>query len=435
MTSGEEAAAAGWRQGREQAQPRRSGVLRHRGFRLLITATAVGQLGAQVTLVALPLTAVLALRASAFQVGLLTAAATAAFLVAGLPAGVWVDRMRRRPILIAAGAVRAVALGSIPVAGLAGVLTMSQLYAVALVTGLGNLFYDIAYLSFLPALVGRPRLAEANARIEVVFSAAMLGGPAVGGFAVQLLSAAGAIILDAAGNLVTAVLVGAIRVAEPPPDRQAARHLGREIGEGLRFVFGHRVLRLNALCGTLAMLSETALLAVQPLFLVHELGLRPGWYGLVIAGTAIGGLAGSLVAYRVIGRLGTARSLWLPAAVSAPLVLLAPLAGPGWRVLLYPLGLSLGWAGWAVQNVAQVSYRQSVTPERLLGRMNATVRFLMWGAMPLGGLLGGGLATLAGVRAAVWACAVGSLLALTPLLAPAIRHAPPREESPPGRRG
>ncbi|MBO0788533.1 MAG: MFS transporter [Actinobacteria bacterium] len=435
VTGGEEAAAAGWRHGREQARPRRGGVLRHRGFRLLVTATAMGQLGAQVTLVALPLTAVLELHASAFGVGLLTAAATAAFLVAGLPAGVWVDRMRRRPILIAAGAARAAALGSIPVAAVAGVLTMPQLYAVALVTGLGNVFYDVAHLSFLPALVGRPRLAEANARIEVVFSAAMLGGPAVGGFAVQLLSAAGAIILDAAGNLITALLVGAIRVAEPPPDRSAARHLGREIAEGLRFVLGHRVLRLNALCGTLAMLSETGLLAVQPLFLVHELGLRPGWYGVVLAAAASGGLAGSLAAYRVIGRLGTARSLWLPATLAAPLILLAPLAAPGWRISLYPLGIALSWAGWSIQNVAQVSYRQAVTPEHLLGRMNATVRFLMWGAMPLGGLLGGILGSVAGVHVTVGICAVGMMLAVVPLLAPAVRHAPSREEALPGRRG
>jgi MFS family permease len=450
VTGGEEAAAAGWRPGREharpdqarpdqarpeQARPRRGGVLRHRGFRLLVTATAISQLGAQVTLVALPLTAVLELHASAFGVGLLTAAATAAFLVLGLPAGVWVDRMRRRPVLIAAGAARAVALGSIPLAALAGVLTMPQLYAAALVTGVGNVFYDVAYLSFLPALVGRARLAEANARIEAVFGTVTLTGPALGGLAVQVLSAAGAIVLDAAGNLVTALLIGLIRLDEPAPDRSAPRHLGREIAEGLRFVLGHRVLRLNALCGTLAMLSETALLAVQPVFLVHELRLRPGWYGLLIAASAIGGLAGGLAAYRVISRLGTARSLWLPATVTAPFVLLAPLAGHGWPVLLYPLGLTLSWAGWSVQNVAQVSYRQAATPERLLGRMNATVRFLMWGAMPLGGLLGGGVATLAGVRAAVWLCAAGSMLAVVPLLAPAVRHAPSRAEDLPGRRG
>uniref|UniRef100_J1RER8 Major facilitator transporter n=2 Tax=Streptomyces auratus AGR0001 TaxID=1160718 RepID=J1RER8_9ACTN len=403
-------------------RPAASGPLRIRDFRLLLAGAAAGQLGAQVTLVALPLVAVLELNAPAFQVGLLTAAETAAFLLVGLPAGAWVDRMRKLPLMIRADVVRAVAMASIPLAGVAGVLTMAQLYLVALVTGVATVFFDVAHQSYLPQLLPKDQLVSGNGALETIRSTAQVAGPGLGGGLVQLLGAALAIAADAAGYALSALFLWAIRQPEDRPRPVPGASLRKDIGEGLRFVFGHSLLRVIAFTTGLGNFFTATLMATQSVFLVRVLGLAPGVVGLVLSASALGGLAGALCAGRLAARLGQARLIWLSALVTGPFAVLWPLSGRGAGAVLFAIGSGVVFFGAVVYNVAQVSFRQALCPPRLLGRMNATLRFLMWGTLPLGALAGGALADAFGARTALAWCAAGFLAVPLPLLLSPLRR-------------
>ncbi|MFF8784984.1 MFS transporter [Streptomyces sp. NPDC015125] len=403
-------------------RPAASGPLRLRDFRLLLAGAAAGQLGAQVTLVALPLVAVLELDAPAFQVGLLTAAETAAFLLVGLPAGAWVDRMRKLPLMIRADVVRALTMASIPLAAVAGVLTMAQLYVVALVTGVATVFFDVAHQSFLPQLLPKDQLVSGNGALETIRSSAQVAGPGIGGGLVQLLGAALAIVTDAAGYALSALFLWRIKQPESLPERRPDASLRRDIGEGLRFVCGHRLLRVIAVTTGLGNFFAAVLMATQSVFLVRVLGLAPGVVGLVLAASALGGLAGALCAGRLAARLGQARLIWLSSLVTGPFAVLWPLSGRGAGAALFALGSGVVFFGAVVYNVAQVSFRQTLCPPRLLGRMNATLRFLMWGTLPLGALAGGALADAFGARMALVWCAAGFLAVPLPLLLSPLRR-------------
>lgn len=405
------------------AAPARSLLRSHRGFRLLLTGDTVSQFGSQVTLLALPLVALSVFHASSFQMGLLTAASTVPVAVAGLPAGAWVDRMRRRPVLVVTDLLRFVLVASIPLAHAFGVLTPAQLYAVALLAGTATVFFDVAHLSYVPFLVGRDRLAEGNAVLQTANRGANFSGPAVCGWLVQAAGPVGALVVDAVSFLVSAGSIGAIRRSEPQPETRARGSLREQIAVGLRYVFHQPVLRMLVTSGVLLCLATTALLAVQPVLLVRDLELSPGLYGLLLAADGVGGFLGSLTARPVIRRLGTARAIWVPSLAIVPFVLLLPLTGHGWLILLYPVGSFAFAVGISLRNVAQLTYRQNVCPPELLGRMNASMRVLTWGAMPLGGLLGGALAQWAGTRAAMWAVFALIVLALLPVLTPALRAA------------
>jgi MFS family permease len=395
----------------------------HRSFRLLFAANAITYTGGQVTIVVLPLSAILALHASAQQVGLLVALSTCGYLIIGLPVGVWVDRLRRRPLMVAANLIRALLLASVPAAAMFGALSLIQLYVVALLTGFCNVFFSVAQQSYVSHLLGNDRLIDGFSKLEAVACGGMLAGPSVGGVLVQLVTAPGALAFDAASCLVAAGLLARIRPREPDVNQPSGRsRMHREIAVGLRYVLGHPVLRLIALNGMMGLLFEYALLTVQPLLLVRSLGMRPAVYGLVAAAMAVGGIAGSLIVSRGIAKLGIARSLWLPLVLTSPLVLIMPLVGRGWQVVPYPLGYTVFISGLVFQNVAQVSYRQAICPPALRGRMNATMRFLMWGMMPLGGLLGGFLVQAAGVRVALWVCVIGMTVSVIPMLARPVRR-------------
>ncbi|MGY5125000.1 MFS transporter [Streptomyces nigrescens] len=403
-------------------RPAASGPLRLRDFRLLLAGAAAGQLGAQVTLVALPLVAVLELNAPAFQVGLLTAAETAAFLLVGLPAGAWVDRMRKLPLMIRADVVRAVAMASIPLAAVADALTMVQLYLVALVTGVATVFFDVAHQSFLPQLLPKDHLVSGNGALETIRSSAQVAGPGLGGGLVQLLGASLAIVADAAGYVLSALFLWGIKQPESLPPRIAGSSLRQDIAEGLRFVCGHRLLRVIAVTTGLANFFTATLMATQSVFLVRVLGLAPGVVGLVLAASAVGGLTGALCAGRLAARLGQARIIWLSALATGPFAMLWPLSGRGAGAALFAVGSGVVFFGAVVYNVAQVSFRQALCPPRLLGRMNATLRFLMWGTLPLGALAGGALADAFGARTALVWCAAGFLVVPLPLLLSPLRR-------------
>ncbi|MFF5208775.1 MFS transporter [Streptosporangium sp. NPDC000396] len=393
-----------------------TGMWQDRSFRLFLGADAISQFGTQITIVALPLVAVLTLEASPFQLGVLTAAEMAAFLLVGLPAGVWVDRMRRRPILIWSDLLRGAVLLSVPVAVALDVMTLPHLYAVALLLGLGTVFFDVAHMSFLPSLVGKDDLLRGNGTLETLRNTAMLSGPALGGWLVHAVTAPVALLADAISYLVSALMLGGVRAEETTAPVAERRRLAEEIGEGVRYVAGHPVLRRIAMVGALTMLSNGIWAIAQPLFLIKTLHVSPAVYGLLLSGGAVGSLIGAVLASRVAARFGAGRAMYGGAAVAATVILVSPLAAEGRQLALFPLGCLLNGIGAAVFSINQLSYRQKITPAHLLGRMNASMRFLMWGAAPIGGLVGGVLGGWFGAHAIMWVAAVGVTAAHLPVL-------------------
>lgn len=408
----------------------RSGLIsRHGDFRRLWIGNAVSQVGTQVSMLAVPLLAVLTLHASTFQVGLLTAAENAAFLLIGLPAGAWVDRLRRRPVLIAGDLLRAALLASLPLAAALGVLTLGQLYAVVFAVGVCTVFFDIAYQSYLPSLVGREHLVEANGRLEANRGVAYAVGPTVAGYLVQALTAPFALLVDAASFAWSAWWNVAIQHREPPP-AAAHRSLRREITAGLRQVFGHPVLRATAGYGSCTVLFMALARAVEVVFLVRTVHLSPAGIGLLYSLSSLGAVAGALVGAPVGRRLGPSRTMLWSALVAHLFMLLIPLTGPGLRLAYYAVGVAVSSLCIVVFNIVSVSYRQTLCPDHLLGRMNATMRFMIWGALPVGGLIGGALGTALGLRATLWVSAFGGLLAVGWLVASPLSNT--RERQPVG---
>jgi MFS family permease len=380
---------------------------------LLWTGQTVSEVGSSVTTLALPLVAVLVLHATTFEVGALAACTTLPFLVVALPAGAWVDRWRKRTVLLWSDAGRVLVLGSVPVAQAFHRLGLAQLYLVAVLAGVLTVFFDVAYQSYLPALVARDELVEANAKIGASESFGQVVGPSLGGVLVGALGAAYAVAVDAASFAVSAVATFAIRVREPqlPPPAEP-RNLRREIREGLSFVLSHPILKKVVGCTATSNFFSGAAFAIEAVFLVRILHASPGVIGLVLSLGSIGGLLGAISAGRIARRVGTARIIWLSLTVTAPFGFLIPFAFRGYGVLLVAGALFAFSAGSVVYNTAQVSFRQAVCPPSLLGRMNASVRFIVWGTMPLGAFAGGALGTVLGLRVTEFLCALGGWAAV-----------------------
>ncbi|HEY7008138.1 MAG TPA: MFS transporter [Jatrophihabitantaceae bacterium] len=401
---------------------RRGGLWHHLDFRRLWIGETVSQFGTFISQLALPLVAILVLHASTFEVGLLATLEMLAFLIVGLPVGAWVDRMRFRWVLIVNDVIRALALGSIPLAQLLGVLTIGQLYVVALVTGISTVFFDVAYQSYLPQLVDREALVEGNSKLQASESVAQIAGPGIGGLLIQWLSAPYAVLIDALSFLWSASWVAAIRSRPPKPERKPDRHLGREILEGLRFVFGNRFLRAIAACTGSANLFGQIAFPVYYILLARELHLSAGVIGLFTSIAAVGGLLGSLVASRVATRLGQGPTIWISALLCAPPMFVTPFVHRNWTLVLLAAAQLFLWVAMVVYNITQVSFRQGLCPPELLGRMNATMRFLVWGTIPIGAFLGGVLGSAIGVRQTLFIAAVGSCLAFLPVFFSPLRR-------------
>jgi MFS family permease len=390
----------------------------HRDFVRLWSAESVSRFGSQVSLLALPLIAITALHTSTFQVGLLSTMEFLPFVLIGLPAGVWVDRLRRRPVLIAADLGRALALASIPLAHALGVLSMAQLYAVAFATGVLTVFFDVAYQSYLPRLVLPEQLVEGNAKLEISNSGASIAGPGLAGLLIQLLTAPVAVVADAASFLASAAFIGRIRRREPPPPpARAGGGMRREIAEGLRYVLGHRLLRWTAATTATSNLFSAMTSAILVLYLVRHFGMSPGLIGLVMTVGNAGWLLGATGNARLSRRLGTGRTTVggiVLCGLGALLVPAAPAGGPVPWLVAAEFLLSLGSTTY---NIGQLSVRQAITPPSLHGRMNATMRFMVWGTLPLGSAIGGALGQAVGLRPTLWIAAVAGLLPVAPALA------------------
>jgi len=395
------------------------GVARHGDFARFWAAQTTSAIGSQFTAVALPLLAALSLGASPMAFGVLAAAAGLPHLLFGLFAGAWVDRLRRRPVMIAADIARTVLLITIPVAAAFGALRIELLVAIAFLVESFTVFFDIAYLTYIPSLVSREGLVEANSRLEATASGAQVIGPALGGTLVRVVGAPLALVVDALTYLVSAALIWRIRAHEALPERTGApMSLRAEIGQGLRAVWQSPVLRALALSSTVMNVAGFLFLSIYVLYMTRDLGLGAEAVGLVFAAGGVGALVGSVSAGPARSRWGVGRVLLGSQFLFGLFGMLVPLAVLFPHVAL-PLVVAAEFLQWVmvlIFSVNSVSLRQAITPDRLLGRVNGTMRFIVWGSRPIGSLLGGYLGSRIGLPATLVVGAFGMLIGFVPLL-------------------
>jgi MFS family permease len=377
--------------------------------------------GTQVTILAVPLTAVQVLGAGPEQLGLLRFLQLVPYLLFGLLFGVWVDRTRRRPLMFGANAVRMVLIGLVPVLSALGVLHLAVLYVVTFGVGTAALLYDVSWMSYVPALVRDKRyLVEANAKLGTTLSAADAAGPGLSGALIAALTAPIAMAVDAFSYLLTLVSLRLIRAPEPPlpPPAAGRRRVGPELAEGMRWVFGNRYLRAVALVGCMC---NFFISVNQPLLIFYALrdrAISAGVLGLILSTGAVGGILGALASRALTRRFPIGRVYLLSLALTFGAPILIPAAsGPRLVVAaIFAVALFGSYTGVSVANVVIISLRQTVTPGPLLGRMNAAMRMLLFGGGAIGGLLGGLVGGAVGVHTALWASGIGSAVAFLPIL-------------------
>lgn len=445
--------------------PRRS-LFRHPNYLKLWSAATISLFGTQLSQIAIPFIAAVVLHASPGEVGLLTTIEFLPFLLFTLPAGVWVDRFPKKRILVIGDLGRALMLLSIPVAAVLGGLTMWQLYIVGFVNGVMTVFFDVADQSYLPTILERDELVEGNSKLQISQSSAQILGQPLGGGIVALVGAPVAILVDAISYVGSAGLILWIR--------ETGRRLGRSIGgsataaateaeestaspmagasvsaearaadaeawaadaeatgprpgmrsqiaDGLRFIFGHEYLGNIAATTATANLFGNIGFAIFPVFVYRELQMSPAAVGTMGGLGGAGVLIGALIASRVQARLGVGRAIVLTSALFGPVNLLIPLATPDVALLFLSASIFFASVNNVIYNVSQVSLRQAITPEHFLGRMNATMRFLVWGTIPIGSLIGAGLSEVVGVRTTIWISAILGLFAFLPVFFSKVR--------------
>jgi MFS family permease len=386
----------------------KSTLWRHRDFDLLWAGQTVSRVGTEVSTLAIPLIAIQLLGATTFEVGVLTAIEFLPFLLVGLPAGAWVDRVRKRRVLLLADVGRLIALGSIPFASAVASVTLTHLYIAAFVTGVLTVFFDVAYQSYLPELVGLDHLVEGNAKLTATESAAHVAGPGIAGALVSAVGAVTAVVADAVSYGVSFICVALIRTPSERPVRTGgAPSLVHEIGEGLRFVWHENRIRAVAFCTATSNLFSAVGTAVIILLMSRVLGFGGGEIGLVFAVGGVGGLIGAVVAPRLARWLGVGKAILWSIVLGGIGPALIALATGELAFTLLAVGIAIQAGTGAAYNINQVSVRQALCPPRLLGRMNASVRFLVWGTLPIGGFLGGAFGSLFGLRPTLWIAAVG----------------------------
>ena len=364
---------------------------RHPDFLKLWGGQTVSQIGSQLTVLALPTVAILQLHRGAFEVGVLIALQRLPFPLLALIAGVWVDRVPRRPLMIAADVLRALALASVPIAAFANALTLLQLYAVAVLMGLGSVLFDVAYLAYLPSLVGPTDLVEGNTKLEITFSVAGLAGPGLGGLLIQLVGAAKTLSADAISFVVSVLTLAWIRQSEARPRATNDRPTGviGDLQEGLQLVFSNHILRNQLLALTLLALGFHLIDPVLYVWAYRDLHLTPAILGLTFTIAGGAGLIGALLSASAVRLAGLGPLMAGCLAIAAVAFLLLPTAAVLQPVLvLFGVYFVVGLCD-TMFNINQVSLRQGITPNRLQGRMNASFRTIFWGAWPLANLIGG----------------------------------------------
>ena len=401
----------------------RSDLWRDRGFVDLWAANGISQLGAQVSVLAIPLTALFVRKQGALEVALLRAFTVIPFVLFSLPAGVWIDRARRRPLMIAADFGRAANLASIPVAYWLGHLTLTQLYVVATIHGALTVVFDVSYLSFLPGLVSRERLSEANGKLLGTAAVAQVIGPTLAGGLIGALGAAVAVIANTASYVASGAFVLHIRGREAKPEPSAAR--GRdELLEGIRYVFRQPNLRVLTVWTSFWNLFTSGFIAIELVYFVRHFHWSATEIGIVMALGGSGLVLGALVNERLVARFGIGPMIAYSGILFSAGLAWVPAAPSGFWAA--PVIVVTGFVGSTVgffANVNQLTYRQSITPARLLGRMNSVVRLMYWGTIPAGSALAGLLAGPLGLRETLLLAAIGATVSCVPIMVSPIRRA------------
>jgi MFS family permease len=388
-------------------------------FLKLWSGQTISVFGDQVTLLALPLAAVLTLDASAFQMGLLTMLGWLPHLLFSLQAGVWIDRRgRRRQTMIAADVGRALVLGTVPVAYAFGVLTIEQLFAAAFAVGALSVLFDLSWTSLFVAIVDRRDFVEANSRLYQSRALSFVAGPSLAGFLIQLLRAPVAILLDALSFLGSAFFLSRIRATEAPPDHDPSIPFRTRLAVGFRFIFGSRAFRASL--GSFATINFFNLMfgALFVLYATRELGVRPGVLGLVLGAGAVGGVIGAFAAPRVSRVLGVGRALVVGSILFPAPLLLVPAAGGPQPLVVALLGTAefLSSVGVMVADVSGNSMQAALTPDRLRARVAGAHRTINYGVRPVGAFLAGVLASWIGIRTTLWIATAGAMLGVLWLL-------------------
>ncbi|MFC5501243.1 MFS transporter [Lysinimonas soli] len=391
---------------------------RHPGFLRLWAGETASQFGEQFGNLAIPVIAVSVLGASSFEVGLLNTAETLAFLVIGLPAGAWIDRWIKRRVMLRADLVRAVLLALVPVLWFTQVLAFWQLLVIGTAVGICSVFFDVGYQSFIPTLVRREQIAEANGKLETTAQIARIAGPAAAGGLLTILAAPLLLAVTAVTYLASFFALTTIADTETPKPAAERRPLAIEIREGLVWVFRQPLLVRIVLCTALSNLFGTIALTMMPVLVLRELHLSPAVYGLIGSAGAVGGLLGAAMSSRISRRIGEGHAIPAAALLGGVAMLVLPLSTV-WTPAAIPVLIGSEFffsAAVLVYNIAQVSFRQRICPPELLGRMNASIRFIVWGVMPLGGFASGLLSVWIGVVPTVWVGVVGNLLGAMPVV-------------------
>jgi MFS family permease len=390
-----------------------SGLWHHPDFMKLWIGQTISGFGSRITRDALPLVAVMTLAASPSQMGLLTAFSSLPVLLFGLVAGVWVDRLPRRRIMIGADVCRLLLLLSIPFAALTGHLNIELVYVVMASMSLLGLLFDVAYRSALPGLVSREHLVEGNTKLATTDSLAEIGGPALAGMLTQLITAPLAILFDAVSFLFSAVSLALIRAPEPPPAvRDKHSSLWHEIVIGFRVIVEHRVLRTLVIEIAITNFFGSFIGTLYGYYAIRELHLSPAVLGVLVGAGGIGALVGSLLAGWVSRRFGVGRAITLAALCGGMVNLFIPLAGGPILVVIGCLlaGQILGDAIWTIYDITTMSLRQTLVDDQHLGRVNASIGFLAQGIAPIGALVAGPLAAVFGVRMILLIAVLGILI-------------------------
>ncbi|MEW9513651.1 MFS transporter [Streptomyces bacillaris] len=394
------------------AQEHRS-LLHNKHFLLLWAGQTVGELGARITTVVVPLVAATTLHASAFQIALLTSFAWLPYLFFSLPAGILADRFDQRKLMVACDLGRMALMSSVPLVAVLWELHLWYLYVAVSASGVLAVLFSVAYRARMPVMVKAHQLTDGTAKLETSRELAELTGPALGGLLVDLVGATRAFLGNGLAYLVSAVTLWFNRIPQDASQEEEAekseerRPLRKEVAEGLLFIRGRTELRSILACSTTSNFFVMAVSSIGVTFMVRELHAHPWMVGLASSISAVVGVVMGLIANRTAQWLGTARMIWMAMALPGPLYLLMPLAPADWGIVLYGCGLAAFSANAVLYNVAATSYRQRVTPPHLLGRVNASFLWISYGVIPVGALFGGALATWLGLRAALLICVLG----------------------------
>ena len=385
------------------------GLWSHPDFLKLWTGQSISELGSQVSQLAIPWLAAVELHASPLAFSLLGVLGFLPFILFALPAGVWVDRLRRRQILIVGDSARAALLALIPILWAAGVLQIWHLLVLEFVIGIFTVFFDVAYQSYLPALIEREHLIDGNSKLQLTVSVAQIGGPTLSGTLIAAITAPYAIVVDAVSFAISSVFMIGMKHRENLPRQDAAEprpHMWPQVKEGLAWVVGNRNLRAIAGCTGTSNFCSGLMFSIVILYMVRVLHLSSIQAGAVFAVGSAGSIAGALLANRLGKKFGVGSAIVFMAVIFSFGGLAYPLAPKSFPLPLLMAGQLLFGFSAVAYNILQVSYRQAITPERLQGRMNAAMRWIVWGTIPLGTLAGGAIAQATSLHTAIWVGAV-----------------------------